>query len=94
MSPPVRFEREDLPIVAPHQAPTQLVDEAMVTSAKQAGVSKVRFAAIDPVNQVVAIAPIGRTVAAGEPASSVADDQRTAEGGRNGASAPADVDRF
>ena len=94
MSSPVRLDRQDLPFVAPYQAPTELVDEAMVTPAKQAGIGKVRFAAVDPMNEVVAIAPVGRPVAAGEPAPAVADNQRAAEGGRDGASAPANVDRL
>jgi hypothetical protein len=53
------------------------MDEAVMTPAQQARVREIRFAAVDPVNQVVAVAPVGRAVAAGEPASSVADDQRS-----------------
>jgi hypothetical protein len=94
MSSPVRLDRQDLPFVAKDKATTEIVDEAMVTSAQQAGIGKVRFAAVDPMHEVVAIAPVGRPVAAGEPAAAVADDQGAAEGGRDGASAPADVDGF
>ena len=66
----------------------------MVASAEQARVGKFGLAAIDPVNQMVAVTPIGRPVAAGETAASVADDQRTPQGRWNGASAAADVDRL
>ena len=76
MSSPLRFDRQDLPFVAPHQSPTKLVDEPMVASTQQAGIGKIRFAAVYPMNQMVAVAPIGRPVAAGETAASVADDQR------------------
>src|SRR5713226_430031 len=43
---------------------------------------------------MMAVAPISRTVAAGEPAVLVANDERASQSGRNGAGAPTDVDRL
>jgi hypothetical protein len=45
----------------------------MVAPAEEAGVLQAGFAAVDPVNQMVAVAPVGRTVATGESAALIAD---------------------
>jgi hypothetical protein len=90
MNPQLRFDRQHLALVAPQQAPAKLVNESVVAPAQQARVGKGRLTAIDQVDEVVAVAPVGWSIAAGEPAPSVANDQRSTQRGRDGASAPAD----
>jgi hypothetical protein len=94
MNPELRFDCQHLAFVAPQKAPAKLVNESVVAPAQQARVGKGRLATVDPVDEVVAVAPVGWSVAAGEPAPSVANDQRSTQRGWDCASAPADVDRL
>src|ERR671910_1511694 len=60
--------------------------------AEQDEIVQVGGAAVGPVNAVVGVAPLGRAGAAGEGASSVADDQRGPLSGGHGAVFSADVE--
>src|SRR5260370_3867197 len=90
---PPRLDGDDLAGSAPSELPTEFVNEAMVAPTQQASVGEVGFAAIDPMDQVMAIAPVGRTVATGKPAVVVADYQRTAQCVRDPAGAATCADR-
>src|SRR5260370_13726183 len=91
---PPWFDGDDLAWRSPSQLPAELMNEAMVSPTQEACVGEVGFAAIDPVDEVVAIAPVGRTVATGKPAVMVADDERAAQCRRDRAGAATNVDRF
>jgi len=55
----------------------------MVAAAEQDQVAELRRATVRPMLQVMAVRPIGGTIAAGEPAASVAHDKRSPERGRH-----------
>src|SRR5215216_4006802 len=63
------------------QPPAALVDRPMMGPAQQGQVGQVGGAAVEPVDQVVALAPGQRAVAVGEDTAAVADGQGGALGG-------------
>src|SRR5260370_42138619 len=65
---PPRLDGDDLAWRSPSQLPAELMNEAMVAPTKEAGIPELGLAAICPVDEVMAIAPVGRTVATGKPA--------------------------
>lgn len=65
----------------------------MVPFAQERGVVEVGLAAVDPVDQVVDVAPVAGSVAAGEYARVVAQFDRLAQGGRHDPVGAAEVER-
>jgi hypothetical protein len=76
------------------QPPPALVDRAMMSPAQQRQVGKVGGAAVEPVAQVMGLAPGWGSVAAGEGAAAVPDHQGGALGGGHHPAGPADLQRL
>src|SRR5260370_23779100 len=91
---PPRLDRNYLAGRAPSQLPAELVDESMVASAQETSVGNLGLAAIQPMDQVVAITPSGWAVATRKSAVLVTSGQRAQHRPRGRAGAPADVDRL
>src|SRR6266508_584429 len=72
--------------------PAGFVAEAVMGTAEEEQVVQVSGAAVHPVLDVMAVGPLGRAVAAGEPAAAIPDGQRTVLGARDGASGSAEVE--
>src|SRR5712692_3209796 len=70
------------------------MNEAMVAPTQEAGIPELGLAAICPVDEVMSVAPVGRTVATRKSAVLVADDERAPERRWNGSGAAADIDRL
>jgi hypothetical protein len=71
---------DDAGVVVEVDAPAAFVDEDVVASTEEDQVAEAGVSTVDPVFQVMGVAPGGRAVAAGEAASAVADVQRPADG--------------
>ena len=76
------------------QPPAALMDRPMVGSAQQGQVGQVGGAAVEPVAQMVGLAPGRGPVAAGHRTAAVADDQGGALGGGDDPAGPADLQRL
>ena len=76
------------------QPPAALMDRAMVGPAHQGQVLEVGGAAMEPVDQMVGLAPGRGPVAAGHRAAAVADHQGGPLGGRDDPAGPADLQRL
>src|SRR5260370_38975619 len=84
---PPRFDGDDLAWRSPSQLPAELMNEAMAAPTKEAGIPELGLAAICPVDEVMSVAPVGRTVATGKSARVVSDDERAPERRWNGSGA-------
>ena len=76
------------------EPPAALVDGSVVGSAQQGQVGQVGGAAMDPVAQVVGLAPGQGAGTVGEDAAAVADGQGGALGGLDDPGGPADLQRL
>jgi len=70
------------------------MDESMMASAQEAAVGNLGFTAIQPVNEVMAIAPSGWAIATRESAVLVASGERAQHRRWERAGTAADVDRL
>src|SRR5437879_98241 len=87
-----RCYRHNATIVGLHQLPVALVDLPVMPCAEQDLVLKLRSAAMDPVQNVVSVAPRRGPLASRPPAVPVARIERTPRGSRDNPLGPPDVD--
>src|SRR5260370_32774180 len=90
---PPRLDRNYLAGRAPSQLPAELVDESMVASTQETSVGNLGLAAIQPMDQVVAITPSGWAVATRKSAVIITSGERAQHRRRERAGAPADAAR-
>ena len=91
---PMRWRGEQPAIWLSGQPPAALVHGSVVGPAQQGQVGQVGGAAVDPVAQMVGLAPGQRAGTVGEDAAAVADGQGGALGGLDDPGGPADLQRL
>ena len=76
------------------QLPAPLMDRAMMDPAQQGQIGQIRRAAVQPMAQMMGLAPDQRPLAAGERTATVTDRQGGALGGVHDPAGPADLQRL
>ena len=88
---PMRWGGGEAAVGAAGQLPAALMDGAVVGSAQQGQIGQVGGAAMEPVAQVVGVAPGQGPLAVGEDTAAVADGQGGALGGVDDPGGPPDL---
>jgi hypothetical protein len=88
---PIRWGGGEAPIRSAGQPPPTLMDRPVVVSAQQGEIGQVGGAAIEPVNQMMTVAPGQGPGAVGEDTTAVADGEGVALSGGDDPAGPPDV---
>jgi hypothetical protein len=90
----VRWGGDQAAVGLAGQLPAALMDRPMMGPAHQGQIRQVGGAAVQPVDQMMGLAPGGRPLAAGHRAAAVADHQGGPLGGGHDPAGPADLQRL